>query len=725
MKMICTTIAVALLALIFGATAARAQTDSIAPGQQMINFSDTAFALQEVTVKSSLPKTRMKGDALRTNVTGTILEKAGSAADVLNRIPQLTADREGNVEVFGRGSAEVYVNGRKVLDPKELARITSEQVKSVDVVQNPGARYAASTKAVVRIQLKKAQGEGFSFVEKASGMYKYGWGGDNNLDVNYRNGGLDVTASFWCGRYNVDKSLQENDLTYYVGDNFYLGRSNQDAYHRWGGLSPQLQVNYMIDENHSFGAFYKFDRHPSRTYNVFLYTDNYENGNFVERSESRITQRTTLSKHIFNAYYSGKVGKLSIDFNLDGFFDTDDETNSTDELTIDADGRRTECKVKNLSESKNRFIASKLVFSCPVWNGTLSFGGEYSHNNRTDIYSVVSEEPLPVTPSDTRIKESAASAFAEYGRRFGRLFVQAGVRYENLSNAYYNYGVKDEAMSRTYGDIFPSLMMSMPVGKTQLSLSYRRDIQRPSYDNLTNSTIYINKYTYQTGNPYLKPTYTHNIVMNVAYKALNLAVNYARTKDVVTLLTEPFPGSQDPLLSILHPQNSADGYDKLIIMPSYRPTFGKWHPTWGAGLVLQNYTTMTAAGTEMEMNRPLLQIYWNNDIELPCAFRLNVAMEYKTKGDYDNFRITKQAFVCSLGVQRDFNLKTLGIVTADLRCFDIFNSNRTATIVYGVRELTASNPARRMFSIDLKWRFNEARSKYKGKGAGESQKARM
>ena len=234
MKMICTTIAAALLALIFGATAACAQTDSIAPGQQMINFSDTAFALQEVTVKSSLPKTRVKGDALRTNVTGTILEKAGSAADVLNRIPQLTADREGNVEVFGRGSAEVYVNGRKVLDPKELARITSEQVKSVDVVQNPGARYAASTKAVVRIQLKKAQGEGFSFVEKASGMYKYGWGGDNNLDVNYRNGGLDVTASFWCGRYNVDKSLQENDLTYYVGDNFYLGRSNQDAYHRWG-----------------------------------------------------------------------------------------------------------------------------------------------------------------------------------------------------------------------------------------------------------------------------------------------------------------------------------------------------------------------------------------------------------------------------------------------------------------------------------------------------------
>ena len=94
-------------------------------------------------------------------------------------------------------------------------------------------------------------------------MYQYGHTLTNNLDVNYRTGGLDVTASLWAGRYGHGKSLQENDLMYYVGPDFYLGRSNQETTHVWKGWSPQLQLNYMVNENHSFGAFYKYDRHPS------------------------------------------------------------------------------------------------------------------------------------------------------------------------------------------------------------------------------------------------------------------------------------------------------------------------------------------------------------------------------------------------------------------------------------------------------------------------------
>ena len=166
-------------------------------------MNDTAywksFELGEVVVKSNLPKTRVKGDAMRTLISGSILEKAGSATDALAKIPSLKAEKGSGVEVFGRGAAEIYINGRKVQDMNELDRLRSEDILHVDVVQNPGARYAASTKAVVRIATKKRQGEGFSFVENAGGIYRYGWAGTNNLDVNYRTGGLDITASVWGG----------------------------------------------------------------------------------------------------------------------------------------------------------------------------------------------------------------------------------------------------------------------------------------------------------------------------------------------------------------------------------------------------------------------------------------------------------------------------------------------------------------------------------------------
>ena len=76
-------------------------------------------------------------------------------------------------------------------------------------------------------------------------------------------------------------------------------------------------------------------------------------------------------------------------------------------------------------------------------------------------------------------------------------------------------------------------------------------------------------------------------------------------------------------------------------------------------------------------------------------------------------------------MQRDFNLRRLGQLTLDVRCVDICNTNKTDATIYGIRELTVHNPARRTFLINLTWKFNEARSKYRGSGAGEKQKARM
>lgn len=691
----------------------------------LTNFEDTTLVLQEVTIKSSLPKTRVRGDAMRTIVNGTILEKAGTATDVLNRIPQLKAEKDGGVEVFGRGNAEIYINGRKVQDLKELSRIQSDHIKSIDVIQNPGARYAANVKAVVRITLKRAKGDGFGFIDAAEMGYKYGAKVTNNLDVNYRKGGLDVTASFWCGYDHTHRSKQDNELTYYVGNDKYYGMSKQDSRLTWTGWSPQLQVNYMFDENHTIGAYYKYDRRPYQSWGGYLNTDIYGNDELTERSESDLHQYPTFKKHIFNAYYNGKVGKLDIDLNIDGVFDHSDEENGTDEKTTMADGTETFHKVDNFTQDKNRFWATKLILSYPVWKGKFSAGGEYSHNSRSDSYSLVSNEQLPMKATDTDIKESATAAFVEYGRNFGKLYAQVGVRYENLNTAYYEFGEKQEDISRNYGDWFPTATLSMPIGLWQLSLSYRRDIERPAYSQLTNSTIYINRYSYQAGNPYLRPTYTGNLTLNVAYKAFHLMVNHAHTKDVVTMTTEHYPGSDDPTLNLIHPVNGEKGYDKWVINPSWRPTFGKWHPLWSVGLIVQNYKTLTAIGSEITMNHPFWQFVWNNDIELPANFRINAFAQMTTKGDYDNFRMTKNNLNVGVGIQRDINLKALGKLTADVRCYDIFNTSKTSVTIFGSRELTQYNPGRRFLSLDLTWKFNEARSKYRGTGAGQSQKSRL
>ena len=126
----------------------------------IVNLQPSTEMLGEVVVKGTLPKTHMKGDAMVTGVAGTVLEKAGSMEQLLDRIPNVTA-YGGEIEVFGRGTPEIYINGRKMTDAMELERLSSDNIRNVEVITNPGARYSASVKSVIRITTKQIEGEGF------------------------------------------------------------------------------------------------------------------------------------------------------------------------------------------------------------------------------------------------------------------------------------------------------------------------------------------------------------------------------------------------------------------------------------------------------------------------------------------------------------------------------------------------------------------------------------
>lgn len=124
-----------------------------------IKLLDNVHGLDAVVVKSKLPKTIIRDGGVITTVNGSILEKAGNIYNLLDKIPQLIV-QENKIEVFGRGEPIVYINGRLVRDMTELERLQSEDVKFIEVINNPGARYEASAKAVVRISLKNKAGEG-------------------------------------------------------------------------------------------------------------------------------------------------------------------------------------------------------------------------------------------------------------------------------------------------------------------------------------------------------------------------------------------------------------------------------------------------------------------------------------------------------------------------------------------------------------------------------------
>ena len=671
--------------------------------------------LGEVVVKSSLPKTILKNGGMTTTVAGSVLEKAGTMEHLLDRIPNVSA-QNGNINVFGRGEPIIYINGRQMRDRSELDRLSSDNIKSVEVIANPGARYAASTKAVIRITTKKILGDGFGFDATTEGSYdeKKNAGGYARLNLYYRRNGLELGAYAYGSKQS---SPDEKDLQQMT----YLDKTlNQQDRTRWKNktetFSSRLNASYQFDDNNSLGASISFLRNPK------LQTDGKTEGS-VLRDEDLTETNTSIrsefgqnSNWSSNVYYVGKVGKLGIDFNTDWFWSKGNNKNNIDEHYQEVNSEIQNQLVSSTTSKYNRLIASKMVLSYPLFGGDLSVGGEYSFTNRNTNYAII-----PNTLADNvidRIKEGMVSAFVTYNRDFGKLNMEAGLRYENVDFKYYDDGQYMAEQSKTYGEWFPSLSLSMPIGNVQMQLSYAADINRPNYWVLRSDVQYSNHYTYETGNPFLVSEISRNTSYDLAYKWLTFNLTYEHVSDPIYQTVEMY--KDNAAIGLMRMINGKS-YNNVTSTLNLQPTFGIWHPMLSAMVEKQWFELETRDG--QYLNKPVAMFRFNNTFDTKWAM-FSVMMTYITKGYEENHYIYKPMFNTDLSIYKGFMKDCL---TLQLYVNDVFGTNDSHTIgKYGkLKETIFDEFSTSKISLTVRYKFNTTRSKYKGTGAGDSQKNRM
>lgn len=671
--------------------------------------------LGEVVVKSSLPKTILKNGGMTTTVAGSVLEKAGTMEHLLDRIPNVSA-QNGNINVFGRGEPIIYINGRQMRDRSELDRLSSDNIKSVEVIANPGARYAASTKAVIRITTKKILGDGFGFDATTEGSYdeKKNTGGYARLNLYYRRNGLELGAYAYGSKQS---SPDEKDLQQMT----YLDKTwNQQDRTRWKNktetFSSRLNASYQFDNNNSLGASISFLRNPK------LQTDGKTEGSVLR--DKVLTETNTSIRSEFgqnsnwssNVYYVGKVGKLGIDFNTDWFWSKGNNKNNIDEHYQEVNSEIQNQLVNSTTSKYNRLIASKMVLSYPLFGGNLSVGGEYSFTNRNTNYAII-----PNTLADNvidRIKEGMASAFVTYNRDFGKLNMEAGLRYENVDFKYYDDGQYMAEQSKTYGEWFPSLSLSMPIGNVQMQLSYAADINRPNYWVLRSGVQYSNHYTYETGNPFLVSEISRNTSYDLAYKWLTFNLTYEHVSDPIYQTVEMY--KDNATIGLMRMINGKS-YNNVTSTLNLQPTFGIWHPMLSAMVEKQWFELETRDG--QHLNKPVAMFRFNNTFDTKWAM-FSVMMTYITKGYEENHYIYKPMFNTDLSIYKGFLKDCL---TLQLYVSDVFGTNDSHIIgKYGkLKETIFDEFSTSKISLTVRYKFNTTRSKYKGTGAGDSQKNRM
>ena len=674
-----------------------------------------AQLLGEVVVKAYLPKTQAKGDAMVTTVSGTVLEKAGTAENLLDKIPNVTA-QDGAVTVFGRGTPEIYINGRKIRNQQELDQLSSDYIKSVEVVSNPGARYDASVKAVIRIFTKKVEGEGFGFNNRALIRHRdeYGWSAYDQLNLNYRKNGFDLSAMLLAGDYR-----NGNDQTFVIDTHLdKQWRQNLDLTDQKSeskNIETTLTLNYQFDENHSIGARYNYERVPEYLWIANQFAQTYCEELLYEDLHSVITMNEPETHHRSNFYYNGRVKKWSIDFNADGLWSETKNTQVAQEDVMEGVNEE-DRSVTTIDTKRNELYAAKLVLSHPLAMGNLSFGAEYSHNKRNTTY--LNPEGI-IADDNAMIKEGATSAFVEYAKAFNKLQMQAGLRYEHVGFDYYDAGKFVDEQSKDYSNLFPSITFSFPIKDVQVQLGYASDINRPSYHQLRSSTIYVNRYMYDKGNPFLMPSITHNVTLAGSYKWMNMYVGYSHVKDDITNQTIAY-SDDDPTIGLLTLQNT-QAYDNLVAVFNINPTIGFWTPQLSLAIQKQWYEGETPWG-KAKFNKPIGSVTFRNDFKLPKGFLLDVNGSYTTKGYQKNIYLVDDMIDMNASLSKSFLKDKL---TLQLQAYNILNPKQVTTVYSGIRVFQNTQVMHRQVSLTVRYKFNTTRSKYKGTGAGESQKNRM
>ena len=664
--------------------------------------------LGEVVVKGSRPLVKMKDDALVTTVEGSYLSKTGTAGDVLGKIPGVISNH-GSVEVIGRGTPLIYINGRQMRNQSELDQLSSDQIKDVEVVMTPGAKYDATVKAVIRIKTIRPVGEGFSFNSRTvAGVNHYVYGLEE-LNLNYRTGGLDI---FGMAEYENRRSRQTNDSrqdTYL--QNHYQQNSLMHYYNKNQMLAGKLGFNYMLNDNHSIGMTYTVTSRPNSQ------TSDYFTTMLIDKqTDDQITGRGKVDgddlQHIISGYYAGQTGKWSLDANADVLLQKQNSDNLTFEDATQSDDRT----VTTRNDVKNRLYAAKFVAGHPLWKGNIEIGAEGSYVHRTDAFGNVENI---ISSSDTKIEENSTAAFVQLMQRLNKLTLIAGLRYEYLDSRYYESGVKMGDESRTYSDLFPSLMLMYPLKNVRARLSYSRNINRPAFSQLSGNVKYINRYTYESGNPYLKPSYRDNLSLALNYKWLTGMIDYARVHDYI--ITSYSSYKDDPTIALLRKDN-ARGYDNLSLMVSAAPTFGKYHPQLMVATQMQNLEVQYRGETK-KMNSPMAIVRFNNAVNLPFDSWLNADFSWRSAGDTENIHLA-QSWQFDISLYKAFWNDRL---TIKLACTDLFGSIRQkATIYSDIREIYLDKRLdTRNLELTVRYNFNPAKSKYRGQGAGNDVKSRF
>jgi outer membrane receptor protein involved in Fe transport len=517
-----------------------------------------AKSLGGVTVTSNKPFIEQKIDRTIVNVEASVTNVGNSALEVLEKSPGITVDKDGNISLKGKEGVVVLVDNRPTyLSGPDLANLLrsmqASQLDQIEIMTNPPAKYdAAGNAGVINIKTKKNKQFGYNGSATVGyGQWKYPKFNES-LNFNYRKNKVNFFTNLGHNRGEgwgvlaIKRNFRDKDTKGLLSsfDQETRRRNNNNTF------NGKIGLDYFAGKNTTFGIVVNgFTSDNDRTNRTATDIFDTKTG-FLTKQKGVSSEKQEWNNFSTNLNFRQVLDTTGEELTADLDYITYNSSNATSLLNFYYDGAgadtdRPDTLLGSLPQDI-KIYSGKMDYLLPLKKGAKFEAGLKSSIVKTDNnagYDSILNGGIvhDFNRSNYFIyQENINAAYANLSGSLSKKWnAQLGLRLEN-TNAKGNQVTTGEKFDRQYTQLFPTAYLQYLANKNNsFVLNYGRRIRRPNYQSLNPFISFLDRYTYQQGNPNLKPQFSHNIELSNTYKNFfTTTLNYSRTTDIIQELFE-------------------------------------------------------------------------------------------------------------------------------------------------------------------------------------------
>ncbi|MDI3320332.1 TonB-dependent receptor domain-containing protein [Pinibacter soli] len=495
-----------------------------------------AQSLAEVTVTARPKLVENKIDKMIFNAEKDITSAGGVAADVLKKVPQVSIDVDGNVQLAGNGGIRFLINGRPstafgsdIADV--LQSIPASQIKSIEVITNPGARYdAQGMGGIINIILKSSKAKGYNGnlsltagTRAENGSFNFNARKDN-FSVNAFVGGnarLKVNTPYTSARNSID-TVSKTTATLLQDGNTNVKRKGAEAglgidwtWKKYNSIAASVNYNmYGVENGGAVNQLQQlFDANSNPLANIATLNNRNTKNNFhgtdialnYKRTFARDDQELSLSANTSLGHSHINANNLQYAMPQDSLMSGTMNTNPGKEYQT------------QIALDYSQPIAKKVMLGLGLKTTFLDIASDADVLGYYPVQKAYYYDSSLSNNLDYHQKVYAA--YAELSFPVAHLFdVKVGSRYERTETSSYYSNAQKQVATPAYGTFVPSIFLSKQIGERQhVKLSYSKRIERPDYGDLNPFINTSDPKNITAGNPYLKPEIGHRVEAGYSY----------------------------------------------------------------------------------------------------------------------------------------------------------------------------------------------------------------